>query len=201
MAEAALPLLVGGAASALGNYFGAQATANAASQSAALQQQRFNQAVGYEQPFLQSGQNALNLYNNATGANGSAAQQAYYNNFQNDPGFQSSVNYGLQQIQAQNAAQGMGLSGNTLAALQSYSQNALSQQYQTRLDDLFRTAQLGANSANALTTASTSSAAAQGNFNLASGQAQGSGISGVGSGLSSASNNYANYYYGSQRSS
>jgi hypothetical protein len=95
----------------------------------------------------------------------------------------------------------MGLSGNTIAALQSYSQNALSQQYQTRLDDLFRTAQLGANSANALTSASTSSAAAQGNFNLASGQAQGSGISGVGSGLSSASNNYANYYYGSQRSS
>jgi len=129
MAEAALPFLLGGAASALGNYFGAQTAASAAQQSAALQQQRFNQAVGYEQPFMQSGQNALNLYNNATGVNGAAAQQAYYNNFQNDPGFQASVNYGLQQIQAQNAAQRMGLSGDTLAALQSYSQNALSQQY------------------------------------------------------------------------
>jgi hypothetical protein len=200
MAEAALPILIGGAASALGNYFGAQATANAASQSAALQQQRFNQAVGYEQPFMQSGQNALNLYNNATGVNGSAAQQSYYNTFQNDPGFQASVNYGLQQIQAQNAAQGMGLSGNTLAALQSYSQNALSQQYQTRLDDLFRTAQLGGNSANALSAASTSSGTAQGNFNVASGQAQGTGISGLGTGVSNATNNYANYYYGTQRS-
>jgi hypothetical protein len=201
MAEAALPILIGGAASALGNYFGAQATANAARQSAALEQQRFNQAVGYEQPFMQSGQNALNLYGNATGVNGSAAQQNYYNTFQNDPGFQASVNYGLQQIQAQNAAQGMGLSGNTLAALQSYSQNALSQQYQTRLDDLFRTAQLGANSANALTAASTSSGTAQGNFNVASGQAQGTGIAGLGTGVSSATSNYANYYYGTQRNS
>jgi len=126
MAEAALPILIGGAASALGNYFGAQSMANAAQQAANLQQQRFNQAVSYEQPFMQSGQNSLNLYNNATGANGTAAQQSYYNNFQNDPGFQASVNYGLQQVQAQNAAQGMGLSGNALAALQSYSQNALS---------------------------------------------------------------------------
>ncbi len=201
MAEAALPILIGGAASALGNYFGAQATANAANQSADLQQQRFNQAVGYEQPFMQSGQNALNLYNNATGVNGTAAQQSYTNNFQNDPGYQASVNYGLQQIQAQNAAQGMGLSGNTLAALQSYSQNALSQQYQTRLDDLFRTAQLGANSANTLSSASASSGTAQGNFNMAAGQAQGAGLSGLGTGVSGASNNYANYYYGTQKSS
>ena len=95
MAEAALPVLVGGAASALGNYFGTQSMANAAKQSAALQQQRFNQAVSYEQPFMQGGQNSLNLYNNATGANGAAAQQDYYNNFQNDPGFQAGVNYGL----------------------------------------------------------------------------------------------------------
>jgi hypothetical protein len=201
MAEAAIPILLGGAASALGSYFGAQATANAAKQSAALQQQRFNQAVGFEQPYMQSGQNALNLYNNAIGANGSAAQQNYYNSFQNDPGFQSSVNYGLQQIQAQNAAQGLGLSGNTLAALQSYSQNALSQQYQTRLQDLLQGSQLGANAANALTSASTSSGSAQGNFNTAAGQAQGAGLSGVGSGTANAATNYANYYYGTQRSS
>ena len=86
MAEAALPVLLGGAASALSNYFGAQTAANAAKQSAALQQQRFNQAVGFQQPFMQAGQNALNMYNNATGVNGAAAQQAYYNSFQNDPG-------------------------------------------------------------------------------------------------------------------
>jgi len=201
MAEAALPILLGGAASALGNYFGAQTAANAAKQAAALQQQRFNQAVGYEQPFMQSGQNALNLYNNAIGVNGAGPQQSYYNNFQNDPGFQASVNYGLQQIQAQNAAQGLGLSGNTLAALQDYSQHALSQEYQTRLSDLFQGARLGANAANALASASTASGTAQGNFNTAAGQYQNAGLSGIGSGLSGATGSYANYYYGTPRSS
>ncbi len=200
MAEAALPILVGGAASALGNYFGAQSMANAAQQSAALQQQRFNQAVSYEQPYMQSGQNALNQYGNAIGLNGSSAQQAYYDNFQNDPGFQSGVNYGLQQIQAQQAAQGMGMSGNTLAALQGYSQNALSQEYQTRLSDLFQNAQLGASSTNALASASTANGNAAASYNLAAGQATGSALSGVGNSLSSAMNNYSNYYYGGQRS-
>jgi len=103
MAEAALPILLGGAASALGNYFGAQTAANAAKQSAALQQQRFNEAVGLQQPFVQAGQNALNLYNNATGVNGSGAQQAYYNSFQNDPGFQARDVSSRQRSQPQNA--------------------------------------------------------------------------------------------------
>jgi hypothetical protein len=197
MAEAALPVLLGGAASALGTYFGAQTSANAARQSAALQQQRFNQAASYQQPYIESGQNALNQYYNATGVNGAPAQQAYYDSFQNNPGFQSSVNYGLQQLQASNAAKGMGLSGNTLAALQDYSQHALSQEYQARLEDLLKGAQLGANSANALTSAATSSAATQGNYNLQSGQYLGTGIANTLNALSGAATNYATYYYGS----
>ncbi|MFZ1109478.1 MAG: hypothetical protein WAN43_14195 [Rhodomicrobium sp.] len=196
MAEAALPVLLGGAASALGTYFGAQTTANAASQSAALQQQSFNQAASLQQPFIQSGQNALNQYNNAIGANGATPEQSYYANFQNDPGFQSSVNYGLQQLQASNAAQGMELSGNTLAALQNYSQQALSQEYQTRLQDLLQGAQLGASSANSLTSAATSTGATQGNYNLLSGQSLGTGLTNTVNALSGAANNYANYYYG-----
>ncbi len=196
MAEAALPAVLGGATSALGSYFGAQTAANAANQSAALQQQRFNQAASYQEPFVQSGQNALSQYDNAIGVNGATAQQSYYTNFQNDPGFQASVNYGLQQVQASNAARGMGLSGNTLAALQDYSQQALSQEYQTRLQDLLQGAQLGASSANALTSASTSSGATQGNYNLLSGQYQGTGLTNTVNALSGAANNYANYYYG-----
>ena len=93
----------------------------------------------------------------------------------------------------------MGLSGNTLAALQNYSQNALSQQYQARLQDLFQGAQLGATSANALTSASTSSASNQANYNSAAGQYQGTSLSNTRNALSGAANNYANYYYGTQQ--
>lgn len=198
MSEAALPLLIGGAASAAGNYFGAQTASNAAKQAAALQQQRFNQAVGFQQPFMQGGQNALNLYNNAVGVNGVDAQRNYISNFQNDPGFQASVNYGLGQIQASNAARGMTLSGNTLAALQDYSQKNLLGEYHTRLDDLFREAQLGANSANSLTNASTSSGANQGNFNLIAGQYQGAGLANAGGNVYGAVKDFSNYYYGTQ---
>lgn len=198
MAEAALPVLLGGAASAVGNYFGAQSASDAAKQSAALQQQRFNQAVSYQQPFIQSGQNALNQYNNAIGVNGAGAQQSYYGAFQNDPGFQASVNYGLQQIQASNAARGLGLSGNTLSALQDYSQHSLSQEYQTRLDNLFRGSQLGANAAGSLTSASTSSGVNQGNAIQASGQAQGAGLSSAAGSIYGAAKDYSNYYYGTQ---
>ena len=134
MAEAALPILIGGAASAARKLLSARnqqqtrrSSPRASSSNGSIRRSAMSS------PLCKAARTALNLYNNATGVNGSAAQQSYYNNFQNDPGFQASVNYGLQQLQAQNAAQGMGLSGNTLAALQSYSQNALSKQYQTRL--------------------------------------------------------------------
>ena len=62
------------------------------------------------------------------------------NSFQNDPGFQTSVNYGLQQIQAQNAAQGMGLSGNALAALQDCSSERALTTISDKAPDLFRRA-------------------------------------------------------------
>lgn len=196
MAEAALPVLLGGAATGLGSYLGAETAANAAKQSSNLEQQHFNLASSYQQPYIQSGQNSLNQYNNAIGVNGAEPEQAYYQNFQNDPGFQASVNYGLQNIQASNAAQGMELSGNTLAALQNYSQNSLSQEYQTRLIDLLQGAQLGANSANSLTSAATSSGATQGNYNLLSGVYQGTGLANTVNALGGSANNYANYYYG-----
>ena len=201
MAEAAIPALLGGAVSAAGSYLGAQTSANALKQTAALQQQRYNQAVSYEQPYLTSGTNALASYNNAVGTNGTAAQQAYYNNFQNDPGYQATVNYGLQQIQAQQAAQGMGLSGNALAALQDYSQKSLSSEYQTRLQDLFQEAQLGQNSANALTSAAMSSASSSASTNALMAQYMGSSLSNSANALSSAAGNYSNYYYGTQQRS
>jgi hypothetical protein len=196
MTEAALPLALGAGASALGNYLGAQAASGAAKQAAALQQQRFNQAVTYEKPFIAGGQNALNSYNDAIGVSGRQAQQAYYQGFQNDPGFQASVDYGLGQVEASNAARGLTLSGNNLADISGYAQRALLGEYHTRLDDLFREGQLGAGSANALTAAATSSAANQGSFGLIGGQYQGAGLANAGANIYGAAKDFSKYYYG-----
>ncbi len=198
MTEAAIPLAIGTGASALGNYLGSQASAGAARDAAKLQQHRFDQASANQQPFIQGGQNALNQYNNALGVNGGGAQQSYYESFKNDPGFQSSVNYGLQQIEASNAARGLTSSGNTLAALQDYSQRALGQQYQSHLDNLFRESQIGSGSANALTTASTASANNQGNYTALAGQYDAAGLSKAGANLQTGAKDFSTYYYGTQ---
>jgi len=197
MAEAAIPALLGGATSAAASYVGAQTTAKAAKQAATLQQQRYEQAVSYQQPYLQSGTNALTAYNNATGTNGTDAQSAYYQSFQSDPGFQSSVNYGTQQIEASAAAKGMGLSGNTLAALQDYSQKSLSDAYQTRLNNLYKTATLGANAANALTSAATSSASSTSSTLLSAASTEASALTSAVNALTGSAKTLASYYYGS----
>jgi hypothetical protein len=54
-----------------------------------------NQALGYLQPFAQAGQGSTNLLANALGANGPAAQAAYYQNFQTDPGFMATQQAGV----------------------------------------------------------------------------------------------------------
>jgi hypothetical protein len=193
MAEAAVTALLGGATSAAASYLGAQTTAKAAKEAAALQQKRYEQAVSYQEPYLAAGTNALALYNNATGANGSDAQSTYYESFKTDPGFTASVDYGLSRIEASAAANGMGLSGNTLAALQDYSQKSLSDAYQTRLNNLYKTATLGANAANALTSAATSRSGAL----LSAASTEAAALTSAVNALTGSAKNLASYYYGS----
>jgi hypothetical protein len=196
MSEALLPMLGAGLLSGAGSYFGGQAAANASTAAADQANNRYNQALGYAQPYIQGGTNALHQYNNAIGVNGSGAQSDYFNNFQNDPGFQSSVNYGLDQIAARNAAQGMGNSGNTQAALQDWSQHSLSGEYQTRLDNLFRESQTGANSANAALGASTGASNVVSNALTSSGNALGNSYSALGKTGNTTLTNMNDYYYG-----
>jgi|GEM_PF-4330120 len=197
MAEAAVTALLGGATSAAASYLGAQTTAKAAKEAAALQQKRYEQAVSYQEPYLAAGTNALALYNNATGANGSDAQSTYYESFKTDPGFTASVDYGLSRIEASAAANGMGLSGNTLAALQDYSQKSLSDAYQTRLNNLYKTATLGANAANALTSAATSSASSTSGALLSAASTEAAALTSAVNALTGSAKNLASYYYGS----
>jgi hypothetical protein len=194
-----------GAGGALGgglfNYLGAQSAAKAANKAAALQQQRFEETKSLATPYISGGQDAYSLYNTAIGANGTDAQKSYYSNFQNDPGFQSEVNYGLSQAEARAAAQGQNVSGNTLQALSDYSQKNLSSEYQARLNQLYNSSTLGSNALNSLSGAATTSANNQGNYLTQAGQYNGAGLSQLGSAatkaLTSGTNTLADYYYGS----
>ena len=196
MSEALLPFAVSGALSGLGSYFGGQAAANASTKAANQANQRWNQALGYDMPYIQAGQAANNLYGNAVGTNGSTAQQQYYQNFQNDPGFQSEVNYGNKQIAAQAASQGQNLSGNTMTALQGYGQTMLSNEYQTRLNDLFREANIGATSANTALNSSTGASNVVSSAMQNAGTATGNSYQAIGNQGANTTNNLGQYYYG-----
>jgi hypothetical protein len=198
--EAALPFLgaIGGSAlTGLGSYYGAQASAKAAQQAAALQQQRWNQAYGDIKPYITSGTNALNSYNTATGQNGTAGQTAWANGLSSDPGFAAATKYGLDQVSAKAAAQGQGMGGNTLAALQDYSQKNLLGYEQQTLDNLFREANMGATVGQSALGASTSSANNQGSYLTQAGGYTGQATAAPYYGASGTLNNLGSYYYGS----
>jgi hypothetical protein len=197
MAEA-LPFAAvgGGIASGLGSYFGGQAQAQAYTQAANQANQRWNQAYGQAQPFIQNGQNALNTYNTGMGLNGSAAQSAWANGLSSNPGFQASVNYGLNQIQARNAAQGMGLSGNEAAALQNYSQQNLLGYQQQTLDNLFKEGNMGANLSGQAMSSSTGASNSIGGFMGNAGASTGNSYAALGNAGLGISGGLANYYYG-----
>ena len=195
MTEALLPVL-GGVAQGLGSYFGASSAANAAKQAAALQQQRYNEAMSYATPYITSGTNALNQYNTALGLNGTDAQTAWSNNLTNNSAFTAATNYGTSQLKAQLAAQGQTMSGNESSALSDYLQKNLLGYQQSTLDNLYREAGLGSSAANSALSASTSSANNQGNYLTQGGTYTGQGYASLGNTAAGAAANYGKYYYG-----
>lgn len=113
-----------------------QIAAAAAKEAAALQQARYDQVSALYQPVIETGNKARDTYATAVGLNGTSAQSAYYNSFQTDPGWQAAQDYAQQQTNAAATAQGLGLSGNTLAALSKQNLTALNGAYTTRLGEL-----------------------------------------------------------------
>jgi hypothetical protein len=57
-------------------------------------------AVNYLQPYAQTGQGANTLLSDALGINGPEAQSAYFQNFQNDPGYIAARDAGIGGIEA-----------------------------------------------------------------------------------------------------
>lgn len=101
------------------------------------------QSLGYLQPQIDGGNQSRELYENAIGVNGQPAQQGFYDNFQNDPGFQAELDYGLEQTQRSRAASGSLYSGRTLSALADRAQIHQRGAFENRLNRLSGLAQIG----------------------------------------------------------
>lgn len=167
---------MGGIASAIGSIFGANKAADAQRDAARMQARQQEKNRELLRPAIESGDRSRSLLEQALGIQGADAQQAYYDDFQTDPGFQSAVDYGVQQIDRSAAARGMSFGGNTLQAVADYGQRAMYDAYQNRLSRLNALASGGAAQAGTLAGLNTQSAAQQGQFVGNAGYYQGAGI-------------------------
>lgn len=86
-------------------------------QAEALRKDYYNQAMGYLQPRIKSGQDAENQYRTAIGLNGRDQQAQYYKDFQFDPGYDAILQHGINATDKSAAARGMLRSGQNLNAI------------------------------------------------------------------------------------
>lgn len=99
-------------------------------------QQGFQHALGYEQPYMQAGQQALGSY---LGTLGLGNRQDAINRFKASPGYQFALQQGTQAVQRGEAARGLAGSGAEQKQLAQYGQGLANQeygQYQSKLAGL-----------------------------------------------------------------
>jgi hypothetical protein len=95
-----------------------------------------NTARAMYQPYVQTGARADKQYSNALGVNGRRAQAAFFSSFQNDPGYQATLDAGRDQIEHSAVVRGGANSGATMKELFGFGQRQQQSQFQDRLDRL-----------------------------------------------------------------
>jgi hypothetical protein len=176
--------------SANGAQSAAKTQANAANQATQAQLQMFNQTQANEAPYLAAGGNALQTLmqgeglttgqNNANVANGSLTAAFNPANLAQTPGYQFTMQQGLQALlDSQSATGGVG-GGNTLKAITQYGQGLASTTYQQQLQDYMAQQQQQFSQLQTLAGSGQNAAANLGALSANVGQSVGSNIIGAG---------------------
>lgn len=102
-----------------------------------LFQRGFRDTEANLQPFIETGTQAQDLFADAIGVNGLNQQQAFFRDFEEDPGFQEALDRGIQSIGRFNSAKGMLNSGGTLKDLSKFTTDSfLNNAFNNRLNRL-----------------------------------------------------------------
>ena len=146
-----LALLGGSAIKGLSGFFGSKSAERKAKAAALAAEAKYNagldtatteantsagKASGMYSPYAGQGTKANTLYNNAVGVNGRPAQSAFFASFQNDPGFQATLNEGRAQVEQSALFNGRANSGATQKELFDFGQRQKFSQFQDRLNRL-----------------------------------------------------------------
>lgn len=95
-------------------------------------------AKGFYDQQMGAGGDALSMYSNALGLNGTGAQQSFQDAFMTGPAYDANMAAGTAAIDQSAVAGGMGQSGATLKALQKFGQDQYANEYNNYLDQLYR---------------------------------------------------------------
>jgi len=179
------------AGSAIGNIIGGNQAAKAQKQAARLQAKQFAETKESLSPYMNAGTGALDTYQTSVGLNGIDKQREYYNNFQTDPGWQASVDYGVRGLENANSINGRyGGGGNIRAGVGEYLQKNLLGAYQTRQSQLGGLVDTGRQAAQSLGGISQASAAGQAQSLANAGYYQGAGTANAGNAIMRGLGNY-----------
>ena len=152
----------------------AQTQATAAEQAAQAQMDMFNTTNTNLAPYRTAGVNALGGVEDllGEGPNGTAGIMTQ---LQSMPGYQFTLQQGLQATQNGYAAQGLGQSGSALKGAASYAEGLAGTQYQSLFGNALSTAELGENAAAQTGTIGQSAALNASNFNTSGAAATAAG--------------------------
>ena len=142
--------VVGAAGSMIAGSEAADATENAAAQQLAAQRETLAQQERLSAPYRQFGEAAIPGYMQLLGIGPQGQRlspQQISQQLTQMPGYQFQLSEGLDATKRQAAAMGLGLSGNTLQALNKYSQGLASTSYQNQLANLLAPINIGQASA------------------------------------------------------
>jgi hypothetical protein len=134
--------VVGAAGSAIAGSEAAGATNKASNAAIAEQQRALDQQAQLSQPYRDLGSSAISKYQDLLGL-GKGGNAAIESTLQSLPGYQFARDQGLQSTTNQATAMGLGLSGNTLQALDKYSTGLADQTYGEQVNRMLQPIQIG----------------------------------------------------------
>jgi hypothetical protein len=170
---------VGAAVSATGSIIGGSMAADATEEAAKKQVQAQQEALAQQEkltaPYRSLGESAIPSYQALLGIGPQGQRlspQQISQQLTQMPGYQFQLSQGLDATKRQAAAMGLGLSGNTLQALNKYGQGLASTSYQNQLENLLNPIKLGQASASNQAAAAGQTGANLSNIYGAAGQNQ-----------------------------
>jgi hypothetical protein len=175
----------------------ADATEEAATMQVQAQQEALAQQERLSAPYRSLGESAIPAYQRLLGIGPNGQQlspQQITQQLTQMPGYQFQLSQGLDATKRQAAAMGLVLSGNTLQALNKYSQGLASTSYQNQLENLLNPIKIGQAGAANQAVAASQTGANLGNIYGAQGQNQANIATGMVGGITNALGGAANNY-------